>query len=220
MPRFFKGNSTDQALSTEELARKTPQYHAIIELIQDLDQKGVTQNFSQNCIAASDIMQAALNSIGIKSRIVEVQLSLFRNVEGASDYYFVGYDNSTFNGQIDTHVVVITETDIPYLIDMSLGNMMPENNQYLILPIFQSEKKNNDVIIDTKVSNISITYTYKKNIRLANLHQKSILDRIFEDAKTQESLKYLKLLCTISICLGSVNFALNVILILLKAIYL
>lgn len=220
MPRFFKGNNIDQALSTDELARKTPQYAAILDLIADLDRKGITKNFAQNCIACADIMQAALNSIGIKSRIVEVQLSLFRNVDGASDYYFVGYDNSTFEGQIDTHVIVITETDIPYLIDMSLGNMMPEDTPYLILPIFQKDKENPHIIIDTKIANINVTYSYKKNVRLPTIHQKSILDRIFEDAKTQESLKHLKLLCTISICLGSVNFALNMILILLKSIYL
>ena len=72
MPRFFNHRNSNP-MSTVEYAKKTPEFHAILKLIESLNQKQVTINFAQNCIAASDIMQASLNSIGIKSRIVEVQ---------------------------------------------------------------------------------------------------------------------------------------------------
>jgi len=218
MPRFFR-QADKSNFTTADLAVKTPEYHAIQELIKKLDERGVTKNFAENCIASVDIMQASLNNIGIRSRVVEVQLSLFRNIESATDYYFVGYNNATFEGQIDTHVVLITETKIPFLIDMSLGHLMPKDNPYLVLPI--TEKSDTlGHILEYTIDNILVNYSYKKDPKLIKIHQKSVVDRILEDSKTQDSLKLLKILCTTSIALGCVNFALNIILIILKALFL
>jgi hypothetical protein len=205
-------------MSTVEYAKKTPEFHAILKLIESLNQKQVTINFAQNCIAASDIMQASLNSIGIKSRIVEVQLSLFRNSENATDYHFVGYDSATFPGQIDTHVVVITETEVPFLIDMSLSHLLPSDKPYIIYPIL--DQKNDECILETAIDNIQVSYKVKKFPKLTQLHQKGIVNKILNELETQNNLKFVKLLCTISICLGIINLSLNTILVILKAIWL
>ena len=119
---------------------KSPEVVKITEIVDKLFSSGMAVNFAHNCIAASDILQASLYSMGIKSKIVEVQLNVFRqDANGENDYLYIGYDSVSFPDQIDTHVVVVTDTTVPMLIDLSLGHILPKDKNIVI--IFRFTKK-------------------------------------------------------------------------------
>lgn len=216
MPRFFKLEES-QNKSSDDPMFMSPEYAKIMEAIQSLTQNGVAKNFAGNCIAACDILQSLLNSVGIKSKIVEVQLSMIRNVDGATDYVFVGYDSVSFEGQVDTHVVLITETKVPILIDLSLAYYLPADKPYIIKTL--GAPKNNQTVLEHTIENIQLTYKYKSNLKLPQLHQKSLVERILQQSQMEENIKFLKNLVMIAVGISVINFSLNMILIVLKAIY-
>lgn len=193
---------------------KSPEVVKITEIVDKLFFSGMAVNFAHNCIAASDILQASLYSMGIKSKIVEVQLNVFRqDANGENDYLYIGYDSVSFPDQIDTHVVVVTDTTVPMLIDLSLGHILPKDKNIVIIPAATDEE---NVIGKIQVSNLSLTYFIKRNVKLPNLHQKNIVQRMLEDQKTNQKVEWIQKMVNILLLFSLINFTLNSILIVLK----
>jgi hypothetical protein len=71
-------------------------------------------------------------------------------------------------------------------------------------------------ISEFNLENINITYFEKKNLKLPNIHQKTLLQRIVNDQNSEKLLKFLRVLVICAVTLGLVNFLLNVILIVLR----
>ncbi len=202
-----------QEFTKDNILLKTPQYHKIKDVVQRLERGGGTENFSGNCISAADIMQHLLSRVGIESEIVECQAALIRDDGKTKDYVFIGYDNASYKGQIDTHVVLITKDENPILIDMSLGHLLPKDSPYIIERVNSEEPGK---IAEYNLENINITYFEKKNLKLPNIHQKTLLQRIVNDQNSEKLLKLLRILVMCAVTLGLVNFLLNVILIILR----
>ena len=193
---------------------KSPEVVKITEIVDKLFSSGMAVNFAHNCIAASDILQASLYSMGIKSKIVEVQLNVFRqDANGENDYLYIGYDSVSFPDQIDTHVVVVTDTTVPMLIDLSLGHILPKDKNIVIIPAATDEE---NVIGKIQVSNLSLTYFIKRNVKLPNLHQKNMVQRMLEDQKTNQKVEWIQKIVNILLLFSLINFTLNSILIVLK----
>lgn len=205
---------------------RTPQYHKIKECIESLSRTGDTRSFAGNCVATCDIFQTLLSQIGIPCKIMECQACITQEYEGNKNYMFVGYDNYSYAGQIDTHTIVVTEGENPIIIDLSLGHILPENKQYIIERLSsslttnkQNVHQNNidkNVFADFDFGSCTVTYYEKKNLRLPNIHQKNLVQRIVNEQNIKKSLDTLKLFIIGALTLGTINFTLNISMIILR----
>lgn len=198
-------NNTTITLDSDIL--KNPQYHKIKEILQKLKDGGVLHSMAGNCISASEIVQHLLSQVGIPSKIVECQACLIRSgTNQANDILFIGYDNSQFAGQVDTHAVVITETDFPLIIDLSLSQLLPTDHPYIIERVHSNKPEE---IAQVNIGNINITYFVKKNIRLHQLHQKTLLERMQETESHKKRFAIIEKLVYGMLCLVVLNTVLN-----------
>lgn len=214
--KTFKFMSNNLTINSNNELFNSPENTKILEVVNSLYESGVAINFAHNCIAACDIIQAALHNIGIKSKIVEVQLNIFRNDgNGNNDYLYIGYDSVSFPGEVDTHVVIVTETKDPILIDLSLGHVLPNDKNRVLVKCNPKEK----FIASLDIGSLKLSYFIKSSIKLPALHQKNIVERIIEDRKTREVLENLRIFIFFLMTISIINFTLNSVLIVLKMIY-
>lgn len=206
---------------------RTPQYHKIKECIDSLSRTGDSRSFAGNCVATCDIFQTLLSQLGIPCKIIECQVCITQEVDGNKNYMFVGYDNYSYPGQIDTHTIVVTEGETPILIDLSLGHLLPAEKQYIIERIYNRSKNVNEnsqlpenidknILADFDFGSCSLTYYEKKNLRLPSIHQKNLIQRIVNEQNLEKSLDVLKLFIIAALTLGLFNFTLNIVLIVLR----
>lgn len=206
---------------------RTPQYHKIKECIESLSRTGDSKAFAGNCVATCDIFQTLLSQLGIPCKIMECQVCITQEFEGNKNYMFVGYDNYSYPGQIDTHTIVVTEGENPILIDLSLGHLLPQDKQYVIERVYNKSKNKNisgdreenqgkDVFAEFDFGSCSLTYYEKKNLRLPSIHQKNLIQRIVNEQNVEKNLGVLKMFIIAALSLGVINFSLNVILIVLR----
>ncbi len=217
MRKVTKSSQALNMLHSSDFSYLSPTHSKIIEVIDAILTTDFAKNFSRNCIAAADIVQHTLFNVGIKSRIVECTLSVIKtNPDGTLEYGFTGFDEAAYDGQVDTHVVVVTETDPPLLIDLSLGHFLPSDKAFVIYPLKVEKEKR--LLLKHEVENLSLSYFEKTTIRLIDLHQKTIIERIQADQKRQNLLDSLKVFVYATVILGITNFTLNIILIILKTL--
>ena len=202
----------------DKLLLKNPQYHKIRDMLASLIRSQDSSAFVGNCVATCDIVQALLSQIGIKSKIVECQVCVVKNVDGNRNYMFVGYDNYSYPGQIDTHTVIVTEDDNPILIDLTLGHHLPPDHQYIIERVGDSktDSSGKEVIAEYTFKNAEITYFVKKNLRLSNIHQKNLVQRIVREQQFETQMSFLTKMLYAALFLSLINFTLNVIMIVLS----
>lgn len=106
---------------------------------------------------------------------------------------------------MNSHVVcVTTNTDIPILIDLSIGHLIPG------IP-FICERLNDDSA--GKLANYTIlnsvwNYSQKESysLRLPRIHQQSILERIHLDKKIESNFKTINKIMVIIAFITSINF--------------
>ncbi len=202
-------------LTNDKELEKDPHFHKIAEMIDMMVQNGTAYNFSGNCIAAADIIQHLLSGVGISSRILECKVSVIKdNPDQSKSYLFVGYDNNSYKGQVDTHVVVVTESSNPILIDMSLIYALPQDHPFVVEKA--SLSTNGDKIGEYKIGDVTMTYLEKQKLKLANIHQKNLLQRLVNEQLVERSLKSLKAFVIVAVTLGLINFTLNIILIFIR----
>lgn len=201
--------------STNELFN-SPEIVKILEVVDSLYASGMAINFAHNCIASADILQASLQTVGIKSKILEVQLNVFRD-DGTNnkDYLYIGYNGTTFRDEIDTHVVVITETKEPILIDLSLGHILPSDKNRVITKCNPS----NNHLASLDIGSLKLSYFIKTAIKLPHIHQKNIIERMIEDRKTRDIVEQLRFFTFFVMTLSIINFTLNSALLVLKMIF-
>lgn len=200
-------------LTTDKQLLNSEQYQKIKDVIGSLARSEGLQSFFGNCVASADIIQTMLSRSGIASKILECQVCVVKSENGMKNFLFVGYDNYSYPGQIDTHTVVITEDENPIMIDVSLGHVLPTNHQIIV------EKANGlepGVIADFTIGNTRVTYSEKKNLRLAQVHQKNLLQRMIAEQNTEKTLKVLRTLILVAVTMGLINFTMNILLIILR----
>lgn len=200
--------------TTDSALIKTPQYHKIKECIDSLIKTHGAKSFYGNCVATCDIFQTILSQYGISTKIMECQACIVVEKDAGKNYKFVGYDNYSYPGQIDTHTVLVTEGDKPVIIDLSLGHVLPPDRPFIVERVKPSKEK--DVITELQFSNFQITYSEKKTVRLTSVHQKNLLQRIAVENNLQKEVSLLKLFIMAAVSLGLVNFTLNIVLIVLR----
>ena len=169
-----------------------------------------------NCISASEMIRLALLSEGINSSVVECTLSLrIKDSSGDESISPIGFNGVSNPGEIDTHMVVVTDTPTPYLIDASISHRLPES----VPIVFQAIDKTDTNLLylhtmDPQRNELNLIYTEKKHQKATNAYQMSIIDRITTDAKIFREIEYLKKLNYIAIAasvFSIINTALNMV---------
>jgi hypothetical protein len=187
---------------------ETEYFKVIKGLVEGLHKSGMLESGSGYCLSMSDIVLKLLHKEGIKSRLIECNLMVtLKNPPGMYLMGYPGFNGNNYNSEkmMQSHIVCITETQIPILIDLSISHI-DKKIDYICAPILNSFDHTNLAEYDFETS--TWTYTEKKDtdIELPKLHQKSILDRIKTDQKVNKEINFIKTLLIILFCVSSTNF--------------
>jgi hypothetical protein len=195
-----------------------PEYKAVYQVIRSMVENGIIQRLQHSCVAASELISSMLLHEGIESKLVECVVSVKNNNVSPPGYTFIGYDGLTQQEQIDVHVVVITQTKTPLLIDVAIPYALSEETPYVVGKL--EKVKDNNILADFSFNGFDIRYNLKKQIKLPSLHQKSILQKIKDDEAVKEKLRTLQIFVWIIAAFAAINFTLNMTAVILKIIYL
>jgi hypothetical protein len=150
------------------------------------------------CLSAGDIIQTALKQESVSSRLVECSLTLSDD----NDTWVIGFNDIINPGEIDTHVVVVTETQPPLLIDASISDKIGGiivDEIPLLATVGQDNILADYYFIERR---LKATYIEKPASRWPTLHNTHILNRIIIDKKIEQDIKFLKRLNYIGITLS------------------
>ena len=188
---------------TYDLELKTNNdYLKVMSVMEQLDVTGTLERAYGYCLGISDMIYTLLKQQGIASRLVECKLTVtsqnppFLHVIGADDPRNKQY------GLTDTHVVVVTETDIPMIIDASIGAITKGFQPYIVERVNGQDM---DTIADHQIDHVRWTYSTKINTRLPKQHELSIIDRIKTDRTVINNITLLKTLVVIALLLSALN---------------
>lgn len=196
IPRFQTDN---------EALLNNPEYQIVQETVLQLWEGGIIQRGRGYCLSMADIIHNLLKQKNIKSRIVECKLSVV-GIDPPG-LLLVGHDGLNKVQQsaaaIDSHVVCITDTEIPMLIDLSVIGVRPEIPW--ILESLTPQTAAPDVIAEYNFGASRWLYQNKLGSRIPQQHQASILDRFKTDQQVSRSIRSLKLLIVVAICISLLN---------------
>jgi hypothetical protein len=182
--------------------KETTDYKKIIGILSRMDQSGIVWMGRGQCISMSEIIRTALSQVGIKVRMVECQAIITSNIEGKEGIVTVGYDGLFNPGEIDTHIVCVTETEIPMIIDASVSHLLPGDSKIVVDEL---QHNLNGLFCDCELDSVRITYQQKSNPKVAFQYQSSILERIETDRKVFKSIDFLKILIIVALVISSLN---------------
>lgn len=175
------------------------------------------KRFAGNCVSVADVIQSVLSYFGVKAKCFECQVLAVKDIGPQKAFSFVGLnDIGVTPNNVDTHVVVVTETTIPILIDGSLGHLLPEDDQIVVR---QLKSLDPEIIGLFTFPTIQLLYKQKKNIRLPSLHQKNLLDRLNDETQTKQRLTTLQKFTIVIAGFSLVNFILNMSLLALRVMH-
>jgi hypothetical protein len=185
--------------------QETEYYQKIQEVINQVNNMGMLDRGIGYCFSMSDIFLKLLHKNGIESELVECCLMVA--IKDPPSMHLVGYNGlsgvSNYADEMENHIVCITKTPIPILIDGSLKNIDP-NVPYVCIPITGKETHTNIVEYDFGTS--VWTYERKPKSELPMVHQRSILDRINKDKRVDTDIQKLQTAIISIIILTSLNF--------------
>jgi hypothetical protein len=198
-------------LSRSDLDFSVEPLRTIAEVVQSLHRRGMLERFHGECLACADIVQQTLAQKGITSRIVETQLSIISaDPRHQMQWRFVGFNNPNYGAQgIDTHVVVITETAPPILIDLSISGWLEGDRPWVIEPV---DDAHNDPLMLARydIESTTLTYHPKQNPRLMGLHQQTLLDRQKSHLQVQHRIRSLGFWILAAVLLSGANTIMNI----------
>lgn len=186
---------------------ETEYFKTIKGIIDNLRNSGMLDAGSGYCVSMSDIIHKLLHKQGIKSQIVEC--SLMVTLKDPPGLFLMGYpgfnqNNYAKDKMLSTHVVCITETEIPILIDLSVGHIDKEI-PYICAPLLKNHSHANLAEYDFVTSTWTYTRKPETEIELPKLHQRSILDRIKLDNQIQTQIAVIQKLVIVALSISSLN---------------
>ena len=200
-----------------------PESKQIVAALEDLVNSGdLLQRLNGNCVASADILQHMLKFHGVDAKILECQVFLVQSTPNSEvkDFMFIGVNQQRKMNpnEIDTHVVVVTETNPPVLIDASISQYMP-NTDSILVRVVDPDCMTSEVLAQYNIGNLSITYRPKKSIKLTDLHQKNLLDRFKDSQIINTKISLLQKIIMGIATLSLVNFILNLLMIILSFVH-
>jgi hypothetical protein len=184
---------------------QTEYYQKVKSFVDGLHSAGMLENGSGYCLSMSDIIHKLLHKEGIKSKLVEC--SLMVTLKNPPSLYLMGYpgfNSNNFDGEkmLQTHIICVTETETPILIDLSISHI-DKNIPYICAPIIKREVHTNIAEYDFETS--TWTYQEKVDTELPKLHQRSILDRIEQDNKVTRQINFIKTFMLVILGISTLN---------------
>lgn len=190
----------DYIITTSDKLKNTDEYKTVVNLIYRLMESGVTYAAKGYCISMSDIVYTILKQNNIPCRIVECQLTVTNNA--SKQLYVVGFKGlKDSQDRADTHVVVVTETEVPMLIDVSISHLLPNNLQGVIDEV----QDGSDILANIHSIHSNLTYQQKTTFSIPLLHQMSIVDRIKTDTTLMKTMSRLKVFLYVLLLVSSFN---------------
>ena len=191
----------DKIITTDNSIKKSEDYMAVERSVNRVIESGVIHISAGYCVSASDMMYISLLHQGIKSHLVECQLTVTYHNQYPEKVVYIGFDSAdkAAEGTVNTHVVCVTDTNPPMLIDTSISYVLPFGKLAVIAGLSDSENR----IISTSVTDVvGLTYQSKVIQTIPIAHQTSILNRIATDQKVRKDIQLLTKLTYLSLVIG------------------
>jgi hypothetical protein len=195
-------HQTHNFLTNNEDIKDSKNYKIVVDILSEMVRCGAITLGSGYCISMSEMVSNALAHRNIKSRLIECQLTITYSNSTPPEILFIGFDDIKQPGEIDTHVVVVTETDPPLLIDASIAHKLPEDVPAVITSIKQG---NILCSFENQTYNLSMTYQEKKLQKIPVAYHRSFVSRIETDQKIFKNLTFLKILIVLALAISSAN---------------
>jgi hypothetical protein len=182
-----------------------PYYKSIKRVVQIFEDSGLIFRSQGHCIGTSDLVRRLLLDSDIESSIVECSLSVLDR-DPINKINFVGYDTNkskNHSHEVETHVICITKTEIPILIDLTVQTT---KTKYIVFPLFDELVTNRENILTLDFGHSLWIYNKREMTSLPGLHEKSIIERIQTDYKVQSQINILKKIVIFIAVMSSLNF--------------
>jgi hypothetical protein len=202
-------------MTTQIKYTEQPEYTAVQKLILEMAQDGTIARFQGACLPASEIIQGVLHARGVTSRILECTALVVNSPSNGNAVHFIGFDSLVplKPHETDTHIIVLVDAPVPFVVDASIGNKMGSDKLVVVAPLSSTDP---DIIATASFKEAKVTYRVRKNVRYFNLHQKTMLERLELDRKTQLNIEKLFVFVKVLLGIGAFNMLANTILIVLK----
>jgi hypothetical protein len=203
-------------LSHDDSLETVQEFYSVKKLIKNLQEGGLLQRMSGNCIGSCEIIGNMLYQKGIKSYMIETQLTL-TNSDG--DTSLIGYDNFLSPdkdnlSEIDTHtVLIILLEDTQLLLDPSIGYLLPQTHLIIL------EKVNGttpDIIAEYFFKDLQLVYTSKAIAKIPYLTQQNLLSTILNENKNSKKIEKFSILIYGTIGLTLLNMIINILILSFK----
>lgn len=184
----------------------SPDYQTILAVIKELWDGGVIHRGAGFCYSMADLTKILLAQKGIKSRMVECKVTVMSTEQPS--LILIGHDGLLYQGnskdpsQMDTHVILITDTAIPMVIDTSIAHIRAD----IPYIVERAVSTSSEVIATVGFGTSTWTYYCKESVSVPKIHQQNILERIKTDQEVKNNLKWLKILIVVALTVSSLNF--------------
>lgn len=192
---------------TPEEVKQTDYYKKIHNAILQIKEAGLLQKGFGQCLGMSDIVLKLLHyKENIDAELVECSLMVLR--KDPPGVYLVGYpgfieNHFEKNERMENHIICITSTPVPILIDLSITSIDP-NIDFICEPICKETRYAD--IAELEFVNSTWTYQKRPNTGLPKLYQRSILNRIETEAKIGKELSFIRTFLYIMFLVSFINF--------------
>jgi len=191
-------------ISNDKALLKDPDYLKIIKIVESLWDSGIIARGAGFCLSMSDMIRKMLYIEGVDCELVECDLTVLNNNRPSMS--LIGHDNaieSTYE-TINSHIVCVTKTKNPILIDLSVFHYKDLTDRPFIV---EKITNTSDATLSRfEISGVIWDYNKKQTQTLPNLHQRSILDRIKTDNKIFQNIKSIRIYLIILATISSLNF--------------
>lgn len=202
----------DIVISQDDSLFKKNEFLTILNILKKLHDNGILERMSGNCIGSCEIIGNLLYQKGIKSYMIECQLS----VDSINGTTLIGFDNFLLDGsntnQIDTHtVLIVLIDDVQLLIDPSIQYALPPTHPIIVEQVNGSTP---EIISEYKFKETTLVYTSKKTNKLPSLKQANLLSSYINEHKNLKKIKQLNYFIYAVIGISVINFIINFILLI------
>lgn len=202
-PKFGKYISKDADLTNKKF------YYEIIKVVKLWYESGVIDRGAGSCLGMSDMVQKVLRTKGIKSKLVECELIITTTDPPSMSLIGQPFNIETARPNADdilnSHVVCITETEPPLLIDTSISHYKEITETPFIIEKLENEDSDPSIIAKLKVNGSTLLYTPSLFQNIPVLYQQSMVDRLKTDKKVDNSIKKINIMLMALFILMGIN---------------
>ena len=205
-PEQFMTDKIPNHTTKDQELFDTADYQTVLKVVKELWDGGVILRGAGFCYSMADLTRILLAQKGIKSRMIECKVTVMSHEP--PNLILIGHDGLVYRGNaidpdlMDTHVVVITDTAIPMIVDTSIAHI----RQDVPFIIERAVNTSSEILASLELGTSKWTYYCKESVAVPKIHQQNILERIKTDQEVKNSMKWLKVLIGVALVVSSLNF--------------